>query len=329
MKVFVTGGGGFIGVNLIGALLNRGDLVMNYDLRPPLNDRHISYWRKGDIMCRSALREAMAEFQPDWVIHLAARVECDEGTTVEEGYKVNTIGSKNLLDAVSSHECVDRLIVTSSQFVCGPERLPEGDEDYFPHTVYGASKVETERITRSAKLTCCWTLIRPTNVWGAYHERYTREFWRILKNGLYFHPDVPAPLRSYAYVMNVVDQILAILESPREVVDRQTFYVGDAPIRIDRWIEGFHKAITGKQKMRRVPFPLIRMMALAGDGISAITRRPFYINSSRLRSMTEDYPTPMEKTFAAFGQPRYTLEEGIAETAKWYLSADLPGEEKK
>ena len=44
------------------------------------------------------------------------------------------------------------------------------------------------------------------------------------------------------------------------------------------------------------------------------------INSSRFRSMTTDYETPMERTFELFGENPYTLEAGIEETVNWLKS---------
>ena len=61
----------------------------------------------------------------------------------------------------------------------------------------------------------------------------------------------------------------------------------------------------------------MRALALLGDIPTKLTGKPFLINSSRLRSMTTDYTTPMDKTFESLGENPYTLEEGIKETVEW------------
>lgn len=317
MKVLVTGGSGFIGTNLVSELLNKGYEVNNVDVRAPINHEHAAYWTKGDIMSAENMQNVMSYFQPEMVVHLAARTDCDENTTVENDYQLNVKGPQNVLNAVQGCSSVRRLLMTSTQYVCGPGRLPDNDEDFYPHTVYGQSKVETEKLTRQANLNCEWVIIRPVNTWGPYHERYSREFWKIADKGLYLHPGVPSPTRTYGYVGNIVWQILQLIEADRQVVDRQVFYVGDKPINIEKWVMGFCLGFRGK-KPRIIPIGMMRLMGKMGDLISKFTGKPFYITSSRLRSMTEDYYAPMDKTFDLFGMPPYDLEAGISESVSWY-----------
>jgi hypothetical protein len=64
----------------------------------------------------------------------------------------------------------------------------------------------------------------------------------------------------------------------------------------------------------------MRAIALVGDIPTYLTGKPFLISSSRFRSMTTDYETPMERTFELLGENPYTLEAGIDETVKWLRS---------
>ena len=61
---------------------------------------------------------------------------------------------------------------------------------------------------------------------------------------------------------------------------------------------------------------------------SAFTRRtggiPFPITSGRYRSMTSDYITPMDRTIEAFGEAPWSLEQGVAETVRWYDEESAP-----
>lgn len=320
MKILITGGSGFIGTNTIDALARLGSEILNYSLHSPLNSEQQSFWRRGDILDASATSEAFREFQPDLVLHLAARAECDENTTVETGYSVNTQGTQNVLDAIRQTPSVARSIITSTQFVCGPGPLPKNDTDYFPATIYGQSKVVTEQLTRAAALRSCWTIIRPTNVWGPWHMRYRREFWRVLERGLYVHPGRESVMRSYAYVGNVIHQIKKIFAAPRELVDGKTIYVGDRPINLMDWTEGFSRELVNRN-VRIAPRILLRALALAGDLPSRLTGKPFLINSSRFRSMITDYDTPMEPVFEMFGENPYSLKDGITATVKWLRSS--------
>lgn len=83
MKLFLTGGSGFIGTNFVSTALELGWELCNYDRSEPPVPGHRAVWKQGELLDGDALGAAMADFQPEAVLHLAARTECDENTTVE------------------------------------------------------------------------------------------------------------------------------------------------------------------------------------------------------------------------------------------------------
>jgi len=312
-RILVTGGSGFIGTNLIDMLLERGIQFINLDIKPPSKESHQAYWRKCDILDLELTTGIFNEFRPTHVIHLAART--DTLSDHLDDYEVNTKGTANILQCIKAQTGIQRIIITSSQFVCAPPGTPKNDEDYDPIGAYGKSKVITEKMTRSADLICAWTIIRPTNIWGPWHPRYPKEFWLVLKRGLYVHPGGRPAIRSYGYVKNVVIQMLKILEAPSALVDKKVFYLGDPPLSLIDWVNGFSLAITGKPA-RIIPRRLFKMLAMIGSALGILDIR-FPIQLSRYRSMTEDYLSPMEATIINFGAPDYSLEGGIKETVAW------------
>ena len=319
-RVLITGGSGFIGTNLIDLLEMEDVEILNLDIMPPLSSRHIKYWNQLDFLDKEALRAAFESFRPDCVVDFAARTDVDQSVTVESGYQLNIDGVANIIDIVKSSPFVTNVVFTSSQYVKRPGRLPASDEDYDPHTIYGESKVRMEKLIRRSALKCTWTIIRPTNVWGPWHLRYRKQFFRVLSLGLYLHPDSGC-VKSYAFVGNVVNQIFQIFMAPSDVVNRQTFYVGDAPAPLILWVNAFSVALTGA-KVRVIPAHILRIFAKLGDIISIVIRRPFLITTSRYNSMVENYPTPMEKTFHALGKPPYSLSEGVSRTVFWLNEYD-------
>lgn len=311
--ILVTGGSGFIGTNLIDRLVALNRDIINVDTKPPQKALQRIFWKECDILNSAKLQEIFSEFCPDSVIHLAARTDV-EGKSIED-YKPNTLGTQNILDAIKSAASVGKAIITSTQFVHQSKNFPQHDEDFVPFTIYGQSKVIAEKLTRKADLKCSWTIIRPTNIWGPWHPRYPYEFWKVLSRGRYVHPGKTKVMRSYGYVGNVIWQIMRILEADKTEVSGKVLYVGDRPIDLYDWVNGFSLQQRGKNVFV-VPRALVRALALTGD-LLKIARVPFPITSSRYRSMTTSNPAPMEKTFQILGEPPYTLEGGITETVAW------------
>lgn len=319
-KILVTGGSGFIGSYLVDVLISTGFTeIVNVDIAKPTENNHVQYWRKMNILERESLASLFKEFKPLLVVHLAARTDTEPENVLDD-YKTNTDGTANVLNAVSCCDSVERLIITSTQFVHQYKGFPQHDEDFAPHTVYGESKVITEKLTRNADLSCCWTIIRPTNIWGPRHPRYPTEFWHVLKKGRYVHPGKVPVIRSYGYVGNVVDQIMNILELEKTKINKQVFYVGDASINLYDWVNGFSVALN-KKNVRVVPRPAVRVLAVFGDMLRLLGLK-FPITSSRYKSMTNCNTAPMEKTFQVLGHPRYSLEMGIEQTVSWLKQQD-------
>lgn len=316
-RVLVTGGSGFIGTNMIGALVDQGAAeIMNVDIAAPKREEHLAFWKQCDILDSAAISRTVADFHPTEVIHLAARTDMF-GHTVDD-YAANHVGTANVVAAVRQTPSVERAIFTSSQYVVGPGELPANEFDFRPHTIYGESKVRAEKAVRACELDSMWTIMRPTNIWGRWHPRYPTEFWRVVKDGKYVHPGRGKVIRCYGYVGNVVDQVQTILQADSAHVHGKVFYVGDSPIDLLEWTNAFSLELTGEE-VRVVPRGVVAALGKVGDMVIALGGR-FPIFSSRFRSMTESYVTPMEDTFAVLGKPRISLKQGVRETGEWLRS---------
>lgn len=312
MKILVTGGSGFIGTHLIGELLDKKIECINIDMSPPKIVEHVKYWYKCDILDKASLIKIFEKFRPTHIIHLAARADVN-GKTLDD-YRMNTDGTTNLIETIKLFKEVERVIITSSQFVHQYNGMPSDDEDFSPHTIYGESKVITEKITKNAGLTCCWTIIRPTNIWGAWHWRYAEEFWKIVGEGKYLHPS-GSTIRSYGYVKNIIWQMIKILESDIKNVNKKVFYVGDKPIELYEWANTFSKYQLGRN-VRVIPRCFLFGIALLGDILKLVNVK-FPLTLSRYKSMTVGNPAPMEKIFHLCGNPPYSLDDGVKETVEW------------
>ena len=315
MRVLVTGGSGFIGTNLVKLLIEAGEEVLNVDWNPPLDPGQRPTWRELDIMDEEAVAKAFDAFRPTHVVHLAARTDTDEQRDLN-AYAQNHEGTRRLLTAVKACPTVERIIVTSTQFVCEAGHQPKDDLDFKPFTLYGESKRLTEMVTREARLPCTWTIIRPTTIWGPWSLRYRDVMFKVMRKGLYFHPSRRKVIRSYGYVGNVVWQIDRILRLPAERMNGRVFYVGDPPFDLRTWVEAVSKALTGRS-VRYIPTWAVRTLAVTGDVLKGVGL-PFPITSGRFRSMTSDYITPRDRTIEALGPAPFSVEEGVKAMVAWY-----------
>jgi GlcNAc-P-P-Und epimerase len=313
MRVVVTGGSGFIGTALIERLLSEGHDVLNVDIKPPKLATHVKAWREQNILATAELTRIVREVVPDVLVHLAARTDTD-GTSLAD-YESNTVGTESVLSAIRDTPSIERVIITSTQYVNQYNGTPKHDLDFAPHTVYGESKVITEQLTRRAALDRTWTVVRPTNIWGPWHPRYPSEFWRVLAKGLYFHPRGARVTRAYGYVRNVVHQLLAIVGSAADRVHGQVFYLGDEPIDLFDWVNGFSLAQTGKP-VRVVPATVLKLAGLSGDALKRMGI-PFPLTSSRFKNMTTSNSISMARTYEVTGPSPYTLTAAIDETVDW------------
>lgn len=322
MRLLVTGGSGFIGTNLMAHYIAQGIELVNLDWNPPLDPGQNPWWRACDIMDEQDVHALCAGFRPTHVVHLAARADTEEPNDIG-AYQQNHEGTRRLLAVLRETPSVQRIVVTSTQFVCEAGYQPRHDQDFKPFTLYGETKRLTELATREAGLQCCWTIIRPTTIWGPWSLRYRDVMFKVMRKGLYFHPGTGSVVRSYGYVGNVVWQIDRILQLPAEAVNGRVLYVGDRPFDLRTWVEAISKRLTGRP-VRYMPNWLVRTVALGGD-LLKLLRIPFPITTGRYRSMTSDYVTPMDRTIALLGEAPWTLEAGVDAMVRWYdeVSADI------
>lgn len=151
MKILLTGAGGQIGADLIGALVAHGHSVVSTDLapRPPSHAHAGGDWQRLDVTDAAAVDHLFGELRPDVVFHLAAILSARGEQDPRLAYEVNQTGTWNVLEACR-HAKVGRLVFTSSIAVFGPTPsgpLPDPTPDdvaLHPTTMYGVTKVSGE-----------------------------------------------------------------------------------------------------------------------------------------------------------------------------------------
>lgn len=313
-KYLITGGSGFIGTNLITFLLNKGDVdVLSIDMAEPKIKAHRSVWKRVDIRNRQEVLDAVTGFNPDVVIHLAARTDL-RGKVIGD-YDANMVGVSNLLDALEMVPNLDRAVFAASMYVCIPGYMPKDFDDYAPHTLYGESKVVTEKLIKARNPKYTWSIIRPTSIWGPWFGEPYDKFFRIVIGHSYFHMGKRACKKTYGYIDNTVYQILSIVGAEKEKVNRGVYYLGDyEAYDITEWANEIAKCVG--IRIPRIPYALFVLAGWFGDLLKAVGV-VFPMTSFRLKNMTTDNVHDLRPIQEIAPHLPVTRKEGNERTVEW------------
>lgn len=314
----VTGATGFVGRSLCNLLKSRGGVVRG----PFLPHEHPESLVVGVVphACEPLGQKtswANALTGVDTVYHLAARVHILRETAVDplsEFYKVNTEGTR-MLALQAAEAGVRRFVFMSTIGVNGSssgngvfkeESVPN------PHNPYAHSKFAAEEALRQIAIETGLevVIIRAPLVYGPGNPGNFFSLLKLIKKG------IPLPLasvmnrRSLIYVGNLVDALLTCAEHPQAVGN--LYLVSDGEdVSTPELIRRVASALSVDAKLIDLPVSLIR---LGGKIIGKSTTvnsliESLAIDSSKIRK-------------ELLWMPPYTMENGLHETAKWFLSQE-------
>jgi threonine 3-dehydrogenase len=263
MKVLLTGAGGQIGHDLIGALVAQGHDIVATDLAPrPPSHAHagggVADWQRLDVTDPGAVQHMFSEIRPDLVFHLAAILSARGEQDPQLAYEVNQTGTWNVLEAARRAK-VPRLVFTSSIAVFGP--LPGGplpdptpdDVALHPTTMYGVTKVSGELLcsyyrhrygidTRGVRFPGLISAAMP----GGGSSDYALFMYvdGVRKGGYeaFARADTRIPLM---YMPDGVRALLELALAPRERVSRSIYNIAAFSPRADEIAVSATRAIPG------------------------------------------------------------------------------------
>lgn len=203
MRVLVSGLSGFTGHYLGIALAEHGMEPVSLDV---------------DITDKEAVQDAVAQIHPDMVVHLAA-VAFVHSDDYESFYRVNQLGTFNLLDALASHAQGTPVLLASSANIYGSTIGGCIDEDARPNPTnhYAISKWAMEMGAQQWAGSLPLMIVRPFNYTGVgQQERYlipkiVEHFKRRAPRIELGNLDVN---RDFGDVRSVVDAYVRLLHQP-------------------------------------------------------------------------------------------------------------------
>lgn len=300
MKIFVTGGAGYIGSHVVALLGRQGHNVLVYDNLSTGHEWAVLSGKlvKGDLGDKELLAGTMREYMPDAVMHFAASIQVEE--SVREPliyYRNNVINTINLLEAATDLD-IRYFIYSSSAATYGaPDAAGPIGEDapLEPINPYGATKAMIEKVLEGlgAARDFRYIALRYFNVAGAdpqgligqaYREA-THLITRALKVALgeyemlsVFGTDYPTPdgtcVRDYIHVEDLAGAHLLAL-----MYLRQT---GDSGVMNCGYGHGYSvlDVVKAVKKVTGVDIAVRMTDRRAGDPPSLVA------NSSRLKRLT-------------------------------------------
>lgn len=220
----ITGGAGFLGINITRYLLARGHRVVSLDIAPfeyPERDQITEI--KGDIRDRAAVDQAMQGV--NIVIHTAAALPL---YSKEDIFSTDIDGTRNVIDSAHQHG-VERFIHISSTAVYGvPDHHPLYETDQVIGVgPYGHAKIEAEKVCfEYREKGMCVSVIRPKSFIGFERLGVFALLYDWAKDGKNFPiPGKGDNLYQYLDVEDLCDAIYLCATVDKDLANN-TFNVG-------------------------------------------------------------------------------------------------------
>jgi len=162
--VLVTGARGFTGVYVRAELEAAGYRVLGSVVGGVAGPHEVEL----DLTVPAQCSQVMEQVRPDFIVHLAA-ISFVQHENAEEFYRVNVIGTTNLLQAVSDAGLTPRCILIASSVNIYGNTAGLLSEGQLPHPVnhYAASKLAMEHMVAGWSERLPIVTVRPFNYTGA------------------------------------------------------------------------------------------------------------------------------------------------------------------
>jgi nucleoside-diphosphate-sugar epimerase len=163
VRVLITGIDGFTGIHLSNYLKKFKSEVFGTSLKTESENIF-----KCDITNKAEIQKVLENTKPDYIIHLAA-ISFVGYSNYENFYKVNVIGTQNLLESIKN---IKKVIIASSAVVYGKQNSEVLTESMCPNPVnhYGISKFGVEQIAKNFFDKFNIIITRPFNYTGLYQS---------------------------------------------------------------------------------------------------------------------------------------------------------------
>jgi nucleoside-diphosphate-sugar epimerase len=315
LRYLITGGAGFLGINLCRHLLAQHGQVRTLDIAPcQYSERSKVEVIDGDVRDRTTVFEATREV--DVIVHAAAALPLAAPTEI---FSTAVQGTALLLEAARAEQ-VQRFIFISSTAVYGiPDHHPVLESDRLQGVgPYGESKIRAEALCVKARAAgLCTSILRPKSFVGP--ERLGA--FELLYNWAYAGRNFPVlgSGNNRYQLLDVEDLCEAIVlcaSGPRRRAD-DTFNVGAVDFGTMR--ENFQAVLDraghGGRVVSLPAKPAILMLRL----LEALRMSPLY--RWIYETAAQESFVSIDKITAQLGfRPRYSNRDALIRNYDWYVA---------
>jgi nucleoside-diphosphate-sugar epimerase len=326
MKVFITGGTGFIGSRLVEKLIaGNHDIILL--VRDPLKlssaEKERATIVKGDILDPESLIRGMTGC--DRVFHLASYTK-QVAKDPAMPYKINMEGTRNVLE--SAMECgIKRVIVTST---CGTLGFSEDDrlltENSFAGagsgTVYDRTKAEAEKTVLEYCIKGLYVVIvNPSRVYGPGKLTESNSLTKIIRwyiNGKWrILPGSGKAKGNYVFIEDVVNGMISAADRGAK---GERYILGGENLSLLELFDTIGESAGKRRRLIRLPAGILKMAVSTMQFISGLTGVPQAITREWLDKYLRDAVISSDKAKRELNYSITPFRKGAEMTIRWLRS---------
>lgn len=351
MKIFITGGTGFIGSHLVDRLVKEGHEVtclvkkdLSFLKKLGTEAVSIKYLKSLDVNIvfgdlrnkKSLIKAAKKAKDVDIVFHLGALARAYEYLGVKDYFLTNARGTRNLLEAFKNRRIEKFIYISSIEAVGGSSGKPLTEETPCnPVGIYGITKRlgELAVLEYFQKYNMPNCIIRLPMTYGPRSTLLWPRLFNLVRKGIYPIVGDGNTKFEFCYVENEVEGMMRAIET--NGIEGEIFFISDErSYKIREVLEEIAKLMGVNLKIIHLPYPFAYTIAISCEALSKIfkfypfsvpeTGRPAFSRKTIRWTTKDTWVCDISKAKRVLKyKPPFSLREGLKRTIDWFKEIGL------
>ena len=315
MKIFITGGSGFVGQQLLNTLSNNSSIQL-FSLFRKKKDENLKKINIQPVYGNLFSLKNISLDGIDVVIHIAG---VTKSLFPQKYFTINTKGTIEIIN-FAKKEKAKQIIFISSLSAYGASNSTEPvKESSIPKPVsnYGLSKLIAEKFIKKSGIP--YTIIRPPAVFGP-GDKDIFTYFKMVKQGIALTSGNPNKLYSLIYVKDLAESIKKTILNEK-AMNNDFFFSNKEFYKIDDIIKSIEKSFNKTAFKINLPEFFAKSVFYSAQVFYVLTTVPPLLNLDKLKEIEQNnWICSSEKAYSLLNfEPEYNLDNAIKETTKWYL----------